>query len=264
MIGGAAAFGALGLSGAREQNRAIEQNALAQQRAANENINRARFAFFDQRRAATSAYQRAQGNASAAIFAGARSGHSLNRLLAQQDNDFFKDDLARKRGLAHTIENLETQKRNIARQASAQTSSEGLAFLGGAIQGASLGASVGGAIDGAISSVQDSAYLADLEAGVAAGDQQALLETQALSRGASPSFLRQFPGVATQGLSAINSLQSLQQQSSLSTLQFQQQSAGLNAAFAAFMNQNALGQLQGLQGPPAPTPFIGPLQGVGQ
>lgn len=198
-VGGAIAGGILAGDAAREQNRNIERNARHAQRAINTNISRARFSFFDNQRIATKRYQQSVGNASARIFAGGRSGHSLNRLLADADNDFFADDLARKRALSQTIENFETQKRNIVRQANASTVNTAIAGIGGAIQGFNTGWGVGGSIESAVGSIQDAAFLSDLNDNLAAtpGDLNLQAQAAAVSGGVPVSLLRSNPTLAT-------------------------------------------------------------------
>lgn len=251
-VGGALAGGIFGGGAAGDRNDAIVANAYAQQEALNENINRARLSFFDAQRTATGQFQRSQGNASNALFAGFRSGYSLNRLLAADANDFMRDDLARKRNLAQTIENIETQKANIARQASAQTQSVGLATVMGGLQGFSMGSSIGGSIDNAVSSMKDSAFLKDLNEQYAFENSDQFMgppnpnlqaQMRAVSSGVSPSMLREFPGIATAPFAQQIATQGIGLQAAQLGLQQAQQQFG----FSQFLNQNALFNLGGLR-----------------
>jgi hypothetical protein len=237
--GGAVAGGVLGSSSARRQNRAIRDNAIAQQEALNENINRARFSFFDNQRVATRQHQSEQGAMTNALFSGFRSGHSLNRLLAANDNDFIADDLARKRALAQTIENFETQKTNIARSASAQTQNVTQATLMGGLQGGMAGFQLGQGIDGAIQSFQDSNFLKDLNASYAADPMNPDLQAQvmAVSSGVPPQMLQRYPNIATAPFAQRIATQNLGLQSAFSQMQFSQ-----------FLRNNAFNQLQQMAG----------------
>lgn len=198
---GGFAGGLLGFFGAGSSNRAVIANAVAQQEAANENIQNLRFSFFDRSRSASDQFARQQGQTSAALFAGARSGTSLNSLLASSATDFVRDDFSRKKALADNIRNLEIQKENIRRQAQSQLQSPFFATAQGAASGFSLGQSIGGALDSAVSSVKDSNFVKDLrnspgfEGSSLAGPPSpfALAQQSALASGVSPSILRQFP-----------------------------------------------------------------------
>ena len=234
---GGVAGGVFGFLGARSSNRAIIANAIAQQEAANDNIENLRFSFFDRSRTASDQFSRQQGQVSAALFSGARSGRSLNSLLASSASDFVRDDFARKKALADNIKNLETQKENIRRQAQSQLQAPGLAAAQGAASGFSLGSSIGGALDSAASSIADSNFVKDLQNSPGIGSSTlagppsptALAQQSALASGVSPSLLRQFPQITAAPFLAQQQLQNF--------------NFGLLGQQQQFLN-NSLGQLR--------------------
>lgn len=189
---GAGLFGGLGFFGASSRNEAIEQNALNQQIAINDNIENLRLSFFDQSRIAAKRGQQRTGNLSNRLYNSFGSGHSLNRIIAAEVSDNRKDQASRKFALDRSIENLQVQKQNIANQASAQTSSPILGALSGALQGAQLGASLQSGIDSFQASQTQGEFMSGLEARLTVEgppDPNALAQLRALQSGVPTSLL---------------------------------------------------------------------------